>query len=336
MERQKSMKAESKFHVIDVDRLGFIFLLCLLLGILPLIIRSPYYRDWMVMSFLWAGAAGAWNIIGGFAGQLSIGHASFFGIGAYTSVLLYVNHGISPWFGMVVGGMLSALTAAIIGISTLRLRGTFFVLATIAFAEVLRLMATAWRSLTRGSLGISPDFQPAFMNMMWRGKIAYIYLAFAYMIFILVICVLIERNKLGYYLTALREDEDAAQSLGVPAARAKTVAFIMSAFLTSLAGSIYAQYVLYIEPDVVFGIMVSVQVLLFGIVGGRGSALGPIIGALIVVPLGSFLRGQLAAVSGLHGFVYGLALVLVVIFAPEGVYGYLLLRSRRRRQMRRS
>lgn len=301
-------------------------LLFIVLAILPLVIKSPYYRDWMVMAFLWAGLASAWNIIAGYAGQLSIGHAAFFGLGAYTSALLYMNAGVSPWIGMLAGGIVSALMAAIIGVATLRLRGTFFVLATIAFTEVLRLMAIAWRSLTRGSLGVIVDFDPSFTNMTWRGKTAYIYLAFAYMLLICLICFVIERTKFGYYLIALREDEDAARALGVPTARAKMIAAIISAFLTAMGGAIYTQYLLYIEPGVVFGVMTSVEFLLIGIVGGLGTALGPVLGALLIVPLGSFLRGQLAMVSGLHGFAYGLALALVIIFMPEGVFGYLSLR----------
>lgn len=310
------------------DNIDLIIFVCL--GLLPLVITSPYYRDWLISSYIWAGTACAWNIIGGYAGQLSIGHAAFFGIGAYSTTLLSLNFGISPWIGMILGGIISAVTAAVVGIATLRLKGTFFVLATIAFTEVVRLMAIAWRDLTRGSLGISLDFKPSFLNMMWQDKFPYVCVSFAFMLLIYVICRIIESNKFGYFLVAIREDQDAAQSLGVNTAKYKTLAFMLSAFLTSMGGSIYSLYILYIDPDFVFGIMISVQLLLIAIVGGRSSALGPILGAVIVVPLGSFLRGQLSTISGLHGFLYGLALTVVIIFAPDGIWGFYSKQKRKR------
>ena len=317
-----------KYLVPKRDNLDLIIFL--VFALMPVFIQSPYYRDWLVSSFLWAGTACAWNIIGGYAGQLSIGHAAFFGIGAYSSTLLFLHFGISPWIGMIIGGVISTITAAVVGIATLRLRGTFFVLATIAFTEVVRLMAIAWRDLTRGSLGVSLDFKPGFFNMMWQDKLPYVYLSLAFLAVIYAVCKMIEANKFGYFLVAIREDQDAAQSLGVNIAKYKTMAFMLSSFLTSIGGSIYAFYIFYIDPDFVFGIMISVQLLLIAIVGGRASALGPILGAIIVVPLGSFLRGQLTAISGLHGFLYGLALTVVIIFAPDGILGFYLKQMRKR------
>jgi branched-chain amino acid transport system permease protein len=320
--------AKKEYSIHKRDNLDLIIFLIFALA--PVFIQSPYYRDWLISTFLWAGTACAWNIIGGYAGQLSIGHAAFFGIGAYSSTLLYLHFGISPWIGMIIGGIFSTITAAVVGIATLRLRGTFFVLATIAFTEVVRLMAIAWRDLTRGSLGVSLDYKAGFLNMMWQDKLPYVYLSLAFLAAIYAICKLIEGNKFGYFLVAIREDQDAAQSLGVNIAKYKTLAFMLSSFLTSIGGSIYAFYIFYIDPDFVFGIMISVQLLLIAIVGGRASALGPILGAIIVVPLGSFLRGQLTAISGLHGFLYGLALTVVIIFAPDGIFGFYLKQMRKR------
>ncbi len=292
------------------------------LGILPFLVTNAYYRDWMFMAYLWGGLSAAWNIIGGYAGQLSIGHAMFFGLGAYASTLLYVDFGLSPWVGMLVGGLIAVLAAFVLGATTFRLRGSFFVLSTIAFSEVLRLMAIAWRSLTRGSLGIIIDFKPSLAHMTWRGKLPYVYLAFAYMALIYILCIVIERTKFGYSLVALRENEDAAQALGVNTARNKVIALVLSAFLTAVGGTLYAQYRLFIEPDMVFRVMVSVQMTLIAIIGGLGTALGPIIGALLLVPLSGFLRGELVMVSGLHGLVYSLALIVVIRFAPRGIFGY--------------
>lgn len=304
---------------------GTLLELCILaiLFVVPVVIRSKYYQDWFVMAFILAGASCAWNIIGGYAGLLSIGHAAFFGIGAYACTLLYVRSGISPWIGIICGCLVSAAAAAIIGIATLRLRGTFFVLVTIAFCEVLRFTAIGWRGLTEGSMGVTIIFKKSFANMMWSGKLGNIILAFAYMLLVFAVCKIIERRKFGYSLVAIREDQDAAQACGVPASETKTLATVLSAVLTSVGGSIYAFYLLYIEPDVVFDIMISVQIILIGILGGKGKAFGPIVGAMFIIPLTSFLRGQLSSISGLHGFVYGLALALIMIFLPEGVYGRL-------------
>jgi branched-chain amino acid transport system permease protein len=188
---------------------------------------------------------------------------------------------------------------------------------------VLRFTAIGWRELSGGSMGITIMFRKSFANMMWQGKRGYLLLAFAYMVLVYAVCKIIERRKIGYSLVAIREDQDAARACGVPAANVKTMATILSAVLTSIAGSIYAQYLLYIEPDVVFDIMISVQIILIGILGGKGKAFGPIVGALFIIPFTSFLRGQLSGISGLHGFIYGLALVLIMIFLPEGVYGRL-------------
>jgi branched-chain amino acid transport system permease protein len=308
----------------------------LILAIAPFVVTNAYYRDLMFMTYIWAGLAAAWNIIGGYAGQLSIGHAAFFGVGAYASAILYSVLGVSPWIGMLVGGVIAGVTAAIIGTASLRLRGTFFVLATIAFAEVARLMAIAWGPLTRGNLGIILDFRPSFANMTWQGKLPYVMLAFAYMLLMYVLTRLLERTRFGYGLVALRENEDAAEALGVSTARYKVMALVLSAFLTAVGGAIFSQYLLFIEPDTVFGIMISVQMVLIGIIGGTGTALGPLIGALFVIPVSTFLRGQLVSVSGLHGVVYGVALVTVAMLMPHGIFGYILRRRRARLQSRSS
>lgn len=298
------------------------------LGILPFIITNPYYRDWMFMTYLWAGLGCAWNIIGGYAGQLSIGHTAFFGLGAYVSSILLTNYDLSPWIGMLAGGLIALLAAIVIGTATLRLRGPFFVLSTIAFAEVLRLMAIAWRSLTQGSLGIIIPFRPGLEYMSWCSKLPYAVIAFVYMLLQYSVCAIIQRSRFGYFLVALRENEEAAQALGVNTARCKVMALVISAFLTALGGTIYAQYTLFIEPHTVLDIMTSVQMVLISIVGGLGTALGPILGALFVVPLGSFLRGQLVMVSGLHGLVYGVVLVIISLLLPQGLFGYLSRRAR--------
>ena len=290
-----------------------------LLVFLPVLIDSPFYLDMIVYIFLWAGLAGAWNIISGYAGQLSIGHAAFFGVGAYTSTLLHMTYDITPWAGMLIGGLVAVLFSVLIGSLTLRLRGPFFALATIAFAEILRIMAISWKGLTKGSLGILIPYEPGLANMIWGPKINYVFLMGAFMLAVYLISKAIEGSRFGYYLLALREDEDAAEALGIDTSRVKVTAMMVSAFLTGIGGTLYAQYTLLIEPASVFGIDVSVQMALISIIGSMNFAGGSIFGAFLLVPLSTFLRGWLTAYSGMHGFIYGLLLIIIVIFIPAGL-----------------
>lgn len=291
-----------------------------LIALLPLLIKNAFYEDCLVLTFLWAGVAGAWNITSGYAGQLSIGHAAFFGIGAYTSTLLYMHYSLSPWVGMLAGGVLAVAFAILIGSVTLRLRGPFFALATIAFAEVMRISAISWRGLTKGSLGILIPFKPGFFDMMWRGKEPYVWLTLAYMSLVYLICRYMESRRFGYYLVALRENEDAAAALGVHTSAMKVRATALSAFLTAIGGTLYAQYFLFVEPVAVFGIDISVQMALIAIIGGLATAGGPILGAFLLIPLSAFLRGWFASYSGLHGLVYGFTLVVIVMYMTEGLF----------------
>lgn len=300
-----------------------IILLAVLL-VLPMIIRGPYYLHIILMTFLWIALSSAWNIIGGMGGQLSIGHAAFFGIGAYTSSLLQVNFGITPWLGMIAGGLLSVVVARIISAPALRLRGPFFTLTTIAFAEVIRLLANHFRDLTRGSVGLSVPFRPGFENLAFRGKEPYYYIFLAFMVLVIVICYLVQHSKLGFYLSAVREDEDAAESLGVPCTRTKLTAMLISAFFTSVGGTLFAQYQFYIDPHTVFPIHISIQMVLMAAIGGMGMWQGPVLGGFILVPAGELLRAWFGStLRGLHFAIYGLVLMLVVIFIPGGLFPWL-------------
>ncbi|MBI3988848.1 MAG: branched-chain amino acid ABC transporter ATP-binding protein/permease [candidate division NC10 bacterium] len=291
-----------------------------LLALAPLLIQNPFYAHVGIMTFFYAARAGAWNLLGGYAGQLSLGHAAFFGIGAYTSTLLYVTFQISPWLGVMTGALLAALTALIVSYPCFRLRGPFFSLATIAFAEVLRILVIYFRDLTQGSVGILIPFKPGLGTLMFRGKTPYAYLAFALMATVLGTTLLIERSKLGHALAAVREDEEAAEALGINATRSKLFAALISASLTGMGGVFYAQYILFIEPYSVFALDLSIQLALVAIIGGVGTAAGPILGSSLVTPLNEFLRAWLGGTyRGLHFFIYGCLLIVVVILMPQGV-----------------
>jgi len=298
--------------------------LLLFLLVLPLLPRNPFYEDLVIMIFFWGALAASWNLVGGFAGQISLGHTAFFGIGAYTSTLLGLNFGISPWLGMFAGAGLSVLVAAFIGYPCFRLKSHFFALATIAFAEVLRLLASYWRGLTQGGVGLLIPFKPGLENFIFHGKLPYAYIALCLMLITILVSYLIKNSRFGFYLISLREDQDAAETLGVNTTRCKLIALIISVLFTSIAGTFYAQYLLFIDPDTVFSLPFSVELPLLAIIGGLGTVIGPIIGAFILTPLDVLLRGWLGHISaGLNFIVYGIILIVAVIYFPKGIAGWL-------------
>jgi branched-chain amino acid transport system permease protein len=298
--------------------------LVVFLFILPILPRNPFYEDLILMIFFWGTLAAAWNLVGGFAGQISLGHTAFFGIGAYTSTLLWLKFGLSPWFGMFAGAGLAILVAIGIGVPCFRLRSHFFALATIAFGEVLRHVASFWRGLTEGGVGLLIPFKPEIGNFMFRSKIPYAYIALGLMLLIILVSYIIRNSRFGFYLISLREDQDAAETLGVNTSRYKLFALIISVFFTAISGTFYAQYLLFIDPDTVFSLPFSIELALLTIIGGLGTVIGPIIGSFILTPLDVLLRGYLGGISaGLNFIVYGIVLIVAVIYFPHGAAGWL-------------
>lgn len=290
----------------------------------PLTTQNPFYQDMIIMILFWATLATAWNLLGGFAGQISLGHAAFFGIGAYSSTILFLTFGLSPWIGMFVGAGISMVVAIIVGYPTFRLTSHFFALATLAFGEVLRLLASYWRELTKGGVGLLIPHKPGFQNFIFEDKTVYAYIILAMLLAILFISYIFKKSRFGYSLFALREDPGAAESLGVNTHRAKLYALLISVFFTSIAGTFYAQYVAFIEPDIVFSSHVSIQLALLSIIGGIGTVFGPLLGSLFLTPLDIFLRGWIGGVfSGLNFIIYGVILILAVMFFPLGIAGWI-------------
>jgi branched-chain amino acid transport system permease protein len=311
---------ENFFH----PKVYFPLILILLMAVLPLIPQNAFYEDIIVSSFFFGAMAMAWNLIGGFAGQISLGHTAFFGIGAYTSTLLYLHYGLSPWLGMLAGTILSVLVAIGIGIPCFRLKSHFFALATIAIGEVLRFLAAYWRGLTQGGVGLLIPFKPGFENFMFKSKVPYAYIALVLMLVVLMICYWIRYSRFGFHLISLREDQDAAESLGVKTSRDKLKVLITSVIFTSICGTFYAQYILFIDPFTVFSLGISVELALFAIIGGLGTVAGPILGAFLLTPLDVFLRAWLGGISaGLNFIVYGLVLMVAVKYFPLGISGWI-------------
>ncbi|CAG8863400.1 Vitamin B12 import ATP-binding protein BtuD [Pseudomonas fluorescens] len=290
--------------------------------LIPISVGSPFVYHLFILICSYAALASAWNIVGGFAGQLSLGHAVFYGVGAYTTTLLMINFGLSPWFGMFVAAALSSLVAVVISWPCFRLRGPFFALATIAVLEVVRLVTINQHDITGGAAGIGVPLKLGVEWMLFRPRWPYLLIAFGFLIITLAVSWKIKTSRLGYYLIAVREREDAAHAVGVDSVKVKLIAVVLSAFLTSLVGSFHAMYLTFIEPGSVFSLDLSIQIAMFALIGGLGTVSGPLIGTILVLPLAELARGWLGDMgSGVHGLVYGIVLVAVVLTIPQGLVG---------------
>ncbi|HEX7548111.1 MAG TPA: branched-chain amino acid ABC transporter permease [Candidatus Methylomirabilis sp.] len=292
---------------------------------------SSVWQNLLITTFYFGFLGQAWNVLGGYAGQLSLGHAAFFAIGAYTSVVLHTHLGLSPWLGMFVGALLAALLSQGIGYLGFRfgLRGFYFIHLTLAAAEICRLIALHLPILG-GYTGLFIDFTPNPWQFQFKGKIPYYFVSLAFLVLASTVVWLIQRSKFGVYLVAIREDEDAAEALGVDTFRYKMLAYAVSAALTALGGTFYAYYQFYLQPNTVLSMNLSVDIMIRSVVGGSGTILGPILGSFLLEILGEFSRTYFAAgAAGLYLAVYGLLLIVVVLFLPRGVYPTLLAWLRR-------
>jgi len=290
----------------------------------PLVVHDTFILDSVILILLWGSLSAAWNVAGGYAGQVSLGHAAFFGIGAYAAALMSARYAQSPWVGLGAGVVLSIGAGGMIGYLSNRLRGPYFALSTIAFAEVLKIVASRWRGFTAGSEGVPVPFRPGFWTL-GLGHVAWLYLVLGLALVCYGLQVYLERSRVGYQLAGVREDEDAAEALGIATRRRKVQAVVVSAALTSMGGSLWAQYVGFVDPSHVFSIDLSVRFALNSIIGGMGTALGPFLGSLLITSLETYLRatfsGIQAGFTGIYLIIYGVVLILIVRFAPEGVTG---------------
>jgi branched-chain amino acid transport system permease protein len=278
------------------------------------------------MIFLSVYLSQCWNILGGYAGQLSFGHSMFYGVGAYTSTMLFVNWNITPWIGMFLGGILAMLLGLIMGYLSFRygLKGLYFGLVSIAFNEIIMLIAKVW--IQGGSAGILiPLKGHAPYLMQFKGKTYYYYLIMFLAYLITYITYKIDRSKMGYYLRAIFSNEEAAECVGIDSTKWKIIATIISSFFTALGGTFYAQYILLIDPEIAFRFDVSLAMYVPAVIGGLGTVSGPILGSLFMVPLSEIanilLGGQKFA--GISMLLYGITVVVFIIYLPQGMLGYL-------------
>ncbi|MDF1749542.1 MAG: branched-chain amino acid ABC transporter permease, partial [Alphaproteobacteria bacterium] len=274
-------------------------------------------------AMLFAALGQAWNIVGGLANQISLGHAAYFGIGAYTSTILLRVLDLSPWLGGLFGMLLAVLFALLLSIPTVRLKGHYFALATLAAGEAMRVIANSWSSVTGGPVGISvPYVREGSLWMMQFGTVLPNY--YLFLVALVVVCLIfwkIQTGALGYRLRAIKENEQAAEVIGVDTYRAKLIASTVSAALTAFLGTLYAQFQFFFDPDTVFGVAtISVKVALIAILGGVGTLLGPLVGAVFIIPMEEFANSYFGnSIAGLSQFAYGVILVVIILLNPRGL-----------------
>jgi branched-chain amino acid transport system permease protein len=283
----------------------------------------------LILTVIYAYTAQAWNIMSGYTGQFSFGHAAFFGVGAYATQALVVDFAVNPWVGMLVGGVLAAGYGLVIGALSFRfnLQGHYFALATLAFAELLRFVVTNMSEL-RGANGYFKPFprdygaEYGLVAFQFQNDLPYYYLIVGFLLVVTLVSWVIKNSWVGLYFFAIREDERAAASVGVPSFRYKLIGVAVSAFFTALGGAYWSMYFNTIRPDTVFALFKNVELLLPAVVGGPGTLLGPIVGSFIVTPVSEVARTTFSDINGLDRIIYGAFLVAIVIYSPRGVVSW--------------
>ncbi len=292
----------------------------LLAGVVfPLLFPSPFMVNFGVLALFYAFIGQAWNIAGGFAGQLSFGHVVFFGAGAYASTILQMRFGFNPWWGLPASALAGALVGWVIAVLSFRagLKGSYFALITLAFAEVLRIVANSVE-ITGGGLGMLIPAKRSVANFQFPERIGFYYLMLALTVGSIAVAVWLKRSRFGAQLAAIRENEDAARALGIDTYTEKVKVMMLSGAIAGLGGCFFAQYFLYIDPTIVFGVDKSVEMLLVSMIGGAGTVYGPLIGAVLLAAVSDITRAVFD-VQGLSLVIYGALLVVIIAFLPNGL-----------------
>ena len=299
--------------------------LIVLLFALPHFGLNSFYLHLMIMIFMHAVMAQSWNVIAGFSGQISLGHGAFFGIGAYATSFLYVQYGISPWISIFLGMIVSGIAAILIGIPMLRLSGHYFAIATLLIGISFQIIFQRWEWVGAASgVWVPMTLGDSWLALQFHSsKMPYYYIFLVFFIITFFLVWLLSRSKLGYRLRAVRDDPQAALSLCINVSNYKIIAYVISAMIMAPMGSLFAQYILIIDPDRVFNIEISIIVLLITVLGGIGNVWGPIVGAAILIPISEYSRIYLGGTGGAVDLIlYGLILMLICIFRPEGLISF--------------
>ena len=314
---------KSAFRARRLRDLVVAVVIAVVIAALPLFVSDVYVQNILVLTLMYAALSQSWNILGGYCGQISLGHALYFGLGAYTTALLFSKLGVLPWFGMAAGGIIAALIALALGYPCFRLRGHYFAIATIVIAEIGYLLFLNWDfagAATGIDIPIRRDSWLTFQFM--RSKLPYIYFALVLACITWLVTFLLENSKWGYWWRAVKDNPEAAESLGVVVFHSKMAAAAVSAFFTAVGGSFYAQFVSYIDPDSVMSFRFSLLMALPAVLGGIGTLWGPALGAAILIPLTELTRSYIGGTGrGIDLIVYGTLVVVVALARPEGMLG---------------
>ena len=288
----------------------------------PLAVENSFLLHVGILVLMWTLLGAAWNVLGGFAGQVSFGHAALFGTGSYVTIILYLKAGLAPWWGIPLGGLFAAALSFPVGLLCFRLRGPYFSLATLAVAEIVKLVALNWEAVTNGPVGYLitglPPVSILGRAVNWESKAPF-YLAAAVLALAgLAATAALRRSRLGAYLVAIREDEDAAEAVGIDTVRSKVVTLALSAFLAGMGGGFYAFYFRYVDPDAVLNIGLSMEMVFIAMVGGLGTVGGPLVGAVFLTAVAETVRERFQVG---HLVFYGLCMMLAIRYMPEGIWG---------------
>ncbi len=300
-----------------------LLVLGLVAGLIWALSGDSFALNILATTLLFAGLAGAWNIIGGFGGQFSLAHSVFFAVGAYTTANLYLKLGISPWLGIWAAAALSAAVAALVSWPVFRLRGPFFAIATMAFTEVALAIGNYAESLTGGTRGMSIPFRLGIQNMIFRDRLSYALLMFGFMALSLLVVVAVNRSRLGYYLQAVRDNEQAARAAGIGVLRVKLTGMAISAALTGIGGGLFFMQVRVADPAAMLSLFeFGVKFALIALIGGLGTIYGPLLGALVIIPLENWLRAEIGGtLPGANLIVLSLFLIGAALFMKHGIVG---------------
>jgi len=311
--------SEISFHEFNRKSILKIVIPIALFIALPVLVTNLFWLHVLILIFMYGVLGLSWNLIGGYTGQVSFMQAIFFGIRAYTSTVLSIKFGVNPWLGMFVGSCIAVIVSSIIGIFTFRLKGHYFAIATLGLGEIFGNIVRRW-DFIGGARGLSiPMKEAGLINFQFDGKIGYYYIAFGLIVFAMLLTYMVQRSKLGYYFRAIKGNSIAAKSIGIDVLKFKLIAFALSAFIAALAGTFYAQYVLYIDPHSVLSNAISLQIVFIVILGGVGTIAGPVTGAFVLIVLQQFFSACFGGAKAIHLVIYGVSILLILLFEPDGL-----------------